>query len=343
MSSRLKDKEKELTKKLTNNILKYNLIEDKDTVLIGLSAGPDSVFLTLMLYKQQEILSKKNISFNIQAAHVNHKIRKEANFDQDLAKKICEKLNIPIYIKEIDVLKIANERKIGTEECGRDIRYEFFNEICDKNNISKIAIAHNMEDNAETIIMNFLRGAGIDGLKGIEYINKNIIRPILNISKQDILTYLDNNNIEYAIDKTNLNKDYTRNKIRNELLHKLKEYNPNIIQTLNNMSEILKDEDKLIEEVISKKINDLIKIRSDENMLIDIKIFNNLEVYEKKLLIKKVLETGLNEKKGITYDHIVNIIKLLDEKKTGKVFEIKDKYKIEILNKDTAILKKCVK
>lgn len=343
MSNRFKDKENRIINKITKNILKYNLIEDKDTVLIGLSAGPDSVFLTLMLYKQIEILKKHNISFNIEAAHINHKIRDDATNDANIARSLCERLNIPIYIEEVNVVELAKKQKIGIEECGRNVRYDLFYNLCKKHKKYKIAVAHNMEDNAETIIMNLLRGAATKGLKAMEYINQNVIRPLLNISKSDIVQYLDYNNIEYAIDKTNFENNYTRNKIRNTLLNELKKYNPNIIQTLNNMSEILKDEEKIINEVIDKKTKNIIEKKSNNEILIKINIYNELKDYEKKLFIKKLLDKAIDDQKGTTYDHIISIEKLLNEHKKTKRFEIKDKYVIEIANKDYAILKILIK
>lgn len=340
MSSRLKDKELYLIKTVIQNILRYKLIVDGDTVLVGLSGGPDSVFLLKMLLKCREILIKDNIYFNIMAAHVNHKIREEAGYDQNLAKTICEKNRIDFYFKEIDVEKLAKKEKISIEECGRNVRYDFFKKLCEKNKISKIAVAHNMEDNAETIIMNFIRGAGINGLNGMEYITDNIIRPILNISKKDILEYLNNNNIPFAIDKTNSENDYTRNKIRNVLLPQLKEYNPNIIQTLNNSAFILKDEEKIITDIVQQRAQSIATKNNEYETIIKLEDYRNLKEYEKRIVIKSIIEKILKDKRGISFMHIDEIVKLLDEHKKGKTFEIANRYCLQILNKNEAIIKR---
>ena len=142
--------------KVLNTIKKYNLINEGDSLVLGVSGGPDSICMLDILNK----IKKENllhIDFNIIVAHINLMIRAEAGADEEFVREFCKKINVPFYSKSIDVQKIANNNKIGTEEAGRNARYEFFKEIANKTNSSKIAIAHNKNDKVETMIMNMLR------------------------------------------------------------------------------------------------------------------------------------------------------------------------------------------
>lgn len=141
-------------------IKKNNLIKDGDSVVVGVSGGPDSITLLDILIKTQ-----KHIKFSIVVAHINHMIRKEAIDDQKYVEEYCKNKNIPCYVKQANVEKIAKEKKQGTEEAGRNLRYEFFNEILEKTKSNKIATAHTKNDNAETVLMNIIRGSGTQRTK----------------------------------------------------------------------------------------------------------------------------------------------------------------------------------
>ena len=174
------------------------------------------------------------IDFNIYIAHLNHGVRgKEALEDQLFVEQLAKKLGLTCYSKTVNMDEYAKKTGLSSEEAGRKLRYDFFREILDKIGGGKIAVAHNKNDQAETLIMRFFRGTGIDGLKGMEYISDDIIRPILGIEREEIERYLKKKNIETRIDKTNLEPIYNRNKIRLELIPYIEEnFNSNIIDTL---------------------------------------------------------------------------------------------------------------
>ena len=161
-----------MKQKVLETIKKYNLIQNGDKIVLGVSGGPDSISM-LDILNEIRIDKTNNLDFNIVVAHVNHMIREEAGEDLEFVKNFCNKIGVEFYSKSIDIQKIANTNKIGTEEAGRNARYEFFDEILEKTNSNKIAIAHNKNDKEETIIMNMLRGSGIAGLKGIEHIKND--------------------------------------------------------------------------------------------------------------------------------------------------------------------------
>ena len=200
--------------KTLSTIKKYNLIEKGDKIVLGLSGGPDSVCLLHLLNRMKDVLD-----IEVYAAHLNHQIRgMEAQKDALYVSDLCERLGITFFVKSIDVPKYCKENKLSIEEGARKLRYEMFFEIKESLNADKIAIAHNMNDQAETVLMRMMRGTGLQGLKGIDYMRDGvIIRPILDIERADIEAYCEEHKLTPRIDATNLETIYTRNKIRLEL------------------------------------------------------------------------------------------------------------------------------
>ena len=328
-----------LLEQVKKNIYDNILIENNDVIVVGVSGGPDSVFLLHALATLKPIIQReKNIEYTIHVAHINHMMREEASFDADVARRLASEYGATFHILEVDVTEEAKKRKIGTEECGRNIRYEFFNQIKKSIGGTKVAVAHNAGDNAETIILNFIRGAGIKGLSGIELKSNNIIRPILNISKADILNYLETQNIQYAIDKTNLENDYTRNKIRNDLIHKIeREYNPNIINSLNRMALINKLDLEIIEQAVEDKLLSLDIKKEKGRIYINSKEFNKNSTAMKYRLIRRILEEILGNLQGIEMIHIKDTCKLIETCNTGKQYILGNKYKVIIEKKNIAV------
>lgn len=224
-----------LENKVLNTIKKYNLIEKGDGIVVGVSGGPDSICLVNILYNL-----KKELGIDIIVTHINHMIREEAGDDEEFANEYCKNRKIPFYSKKIDIQTISKKEKKSTEEAGREARYEFFNEILKKCGGTKIATAHTKGDNAETVLMNIIRGTGTSGLKGIQPKRDNIyIKPLIEISREEIEEYCEVNRLNPRHDKTNDENIYTRNKIRNILIPLIKEeFNPNIIDTLERLSRL---------------------------------------------------------------------------------------------------------
>lgn len=211
------EKGKKIFDSVRDTINEYGMQDRiKEGVVLGLSGGADSVMLLYSLIELKRIYGE----FMIRCVHVNHMIRGEdANADESFCRTLCEKLGIPLTVHCVDVPKLAKESKQGLEEAARSVRYKIFEEEADL--ISKdacIAVAHNATDNLETIIFNMMRGAGIVGLAGIKPMRDRIIRPLIQVSKKNIIEVLDSLEIEYVTDKTNLEIEYSRNYIRNAIL-----------------------------------------------------------------------------------------------------------------------------
>ena len=218
----LSNKGKRIKESIIDAINDYKMASMIESgVLVGFSGGADSVILLSFLAYYSEWCKK----FPVVAVHIDHSIRgEESDRDAKFSKRFCEELGIEFYCRKIDIPRLAAESKKGIEECARDYRYsEFRNIISGRNDISTICVAHNADDNLETLLMNLFRGAGAKGLAGIPPIRDNIARPLLYVRKEDIVSALNESEIEFVFDSTNLCNDYKRNRIRNELLPKIRE------------------------------------------------------------------------------------------------------------------------
>lgn len=298
-------------------ISKYNLIQDGDRVIVGVSGGPDSVCLLHTLYK-----FSKEMNISLYVAHLNHQIRGiDAYTDALYVMNISEKLNIPCFIRSIDVPKYCEERKIGVEEGARTLRYEMFNEIRVKVGANKVAIGHNKNDQAETILMRLMRGTGLQGLRGIEHKRDDgVIRPILDISRDDIEKYCEENKLEPKIDNTNLETIYSRNKIRLEIIPYMeREFNENIIETIVRMSENIKVDSDYIDKQADRSYEISTKRYSD-GVYIFTKYMTELHDAIKKRIVIRAIREVLGDAKLIDKKHIDDVLELLPtEKKSKKI------------------------
>lgn len=246
--------------KVVETIKKFNMLNNGENIVVGLSGGADSCALTHILAR----LSEK-MDLHITAVHINHGIRgEEAERDERSAEEFCRRLNIEFIAYHCDIPSEAAKRGIGEEEAGRLVRYEKFYETAEKKNGAKTAVAHNMNDKAETLIMNLCRGAGMKGLAGIKPVSGSIIRPLIFCTRDEIEKYCDDNNIEYCTDSTNLQNEYTRNKIRNILLPWLSEnINPAAAMNMANASELLREEEEYLESKAEDRYKKFLKDSGD--------------------------------------------------------------------------------
>lgn len=323
-----------MREKVLNTIKRYNLIENGDKIVLGVSGGPDSICMLNILNDIRND-RKLQIEFDIIVAHVNHLIREEAIEDEDFVRKFCEKINVQFYSKSIDVQKLANNNKIGTEEAGRNARYEFFDEILEITNSNKIAIAHNKNDKVETIIMNVLRGSGTTGLKGIEPIKQGkYIRPLIECERIEIEQYCKDNDIQARIDRTNFENIYTRNKIRNVIIPYIKEeFNPNIIETLDRLSDLVKDDSDYLEKIAEKEYKNIIVEENKKEFVMDLKGFNRQEKVIKSRILLYTISRLLGTTKGIEKIHIEDVIKLCDNNIGNKFLTPNKNIKILVKNR----------
>jgi len=283
---------KKIDEKIIRFIEEYELIRRGDRILIALSGGPDSVFLLNFLLKY-----RRKYGIEIGATHVNHMIRgKEADSDEKFCKKLCSQVGVDYHTVKRNVPYLAKANKISIEEAAREIRYRELEKVMKKFGYDKIATAHNCSDNAETVFLNLIKGTGLKGLSGIPIRRENIIRPILSVTKDEILEYLKKNNVQYLFDKTNLSNAYERNFIRNEIFPQIKKHlNPKIEQTLFKSSLILKKQSAILNPAIKIISNHVVTREKDK---LEINIYE-LGVIDKSLwgdVIKYSIERNFSAK-----------------------------------------------
>ena len=314
--------------KVFKTIKKFNLIENGDRLILGISGGPDSMSMLNIL---KNIRDDKKIDFEIIVAHINHLIRKEAKLDEDYVENYSRENKIKFYLKRIDVIEYANNNKIGLEEAGRKARYLFFEEVMKQTNANKIAIAHNKNDKIETMIMNILRGTGISGLKGIEPKRENIIRPLIECERIEIEKYCEIQELKPQIDKTNLENEYTRNKIRNIAIPYIqKEFNPNFIETANRLSLLAMETEEYIQKEM-EKIYEKIKLSESENRIIlDLKEFNKEDTFIEKRILLYTISKILGSNHNIEKVNIDDLIKLCHNNIGNKYLKPNNNIKVSI-------------
>ncbi len=302
-----------MEKQFLTTISKYNMLNNGDTVVVGLSGGCDSVAMFTLLQKYKE-----ELGINIIAVHINHLVRSESHLDEKFCVALCKKYNTPIHTYKIDIEKIAKEQKLSSEEVGRNERYKAFNHHV-KNDSYKIAVAHNKNDAAETFLMRLFRGAGINGLRSIPPTRDNIIRPIIEIERHELEEYLKSISQPYCTDSTNLLPIYTRNKVRLNLLPVLKaDYNQNIVTTLYDTSKILEEEYDFIENIVDKTFNEVIFSNENDLLTIDLIKFTTLHTYLQKQVLLKAISNFIDHNLNISKKHINSILTIIQNKDDGE-------------------------
>ena len=254
-----------MLQKLSNHI-NSNLpfLKDKK-LLIAISGGVDSVVLT-------HLLSALNLDISL--AHCNFNLRgKESDLDEEFVVQLGEKLNLNVFKIHFNTKEFAKENKQSTQIAARELRYNWFQELIDKNSFEYVLTAHHADDNLETFLINLTRGSGLDGFTGIPEINGNIVRPLLKFSRETILSFVKENNIDWREDKSNASTKYIRNKIRHKVLPVLKEINPSLLETFAKTTEHLKESQQIVEDRIEKITSEVIST-DQNNIKIDIEKIN---------------------------------------------------------------------
>ena len=269
-----------LLEKIERANIDFHLFDNATKILVGLSGGADSTCLVTALVK----LSEK-YGFDVFAIHVNHMIRgREADRDEEFARNLCEKLGIEFLCERVDVPALSENAGESVELCARNVRYEIFEKTCKKLGISHVATAHNACDNAETVLFNLVRGTGTRGLCGIPPKRPlcdgvTVIRPLIYAERKHIEEYLSEMSQDFVTDSTNLDSNYTRNYLRNEIVPLLRNINPSLEESMSRTSRLhMKDEDYLSSEAercLSDSIQQLSKLHESILSRTVIKMFSS--------------------------------------------------------------------
>ena len=333
-------KKNKIENKVINFINKYSLVCEQDRIMIGVSGGADSIYL---LFALKELMPKMNLT--IVAVHINHGLRGEfAKRDEEFVKEICKNWNIPCYTYQVKAKEVAKKEKLSIEEAGRTLRREIFARVMGETNSNKIALAHHQNDNAETLLLNLIRGTGLRGMGGIKPIRGEYIRPLLCLTRKEIEEELQARNIPYCEDETNEDINFSRNRIRKKVIPHLEEINVKAVNHLSDsvfhLGELGEFVDERVEEgfkhcVLDVDISEAIQkpeftgllrekhprndgsmslaiVPSKRKYMIHKERLYSLPVFIQRFVILKTLEKSSLEKRDWNKRHVESVLNLLD-------------------------------
>ena len=273
-------------------------------LLVAVSGGPDSVVLLDALHRE---------GFFVVIAHCNFHLRGEAsNEDAAFVKSLAAKYQVPYCQVDFDTEKVAAERKISIEMAARDLRYEWFSQMADEHNCDLIAVAHNADDTVETFFLNLTRGSGLQGLSGMAQLRGKIVRPLLKVSRKQIMEYIAEYNLQYRIDATNLETIYTRNKMRHNLIPQFEEINPSFLNTMANNMRFIASAQSIVETYAAEAYKKVVKIEN-ERIIFDLKALKQCQGIDTLLFIWLTPH-------GFSSDVIMQLYHSLFDNLSGKQF-----------------------
>lgn len=241
--------------KVSDFIAKHQILSHDDLYVVALSGGADSVALLLIL---------QQLGYRIEAAHCNFHLRgDESDRDENFARALCERLDIPFHVIHFDTKEYASLHQVSIEMAARDLRYGYFRQLCQDIGAAAVCVAHHRDDAVETLLMNLMRGSGIHGLTGIRPKNVHIVRPLLCVSREEIEQYLHSIGQDYVTDSTNLVDDVVRNKIRLRILPLLKEINPKVSENIAKTAQYLCEAEKVLDESLAARKTEIIQCGHD--------------------------------------------------------------------------------
>jgi tRNA(Ile)-lysidine synthase len=300
--------EKKLLRAVSQTIAENAMVQPGDRVLAAVSGGPDSVTLVHILSKLIPVFS-----FRLAVAHLNHDLRShESERDAEFVTSLAHKLNLPLHVDKINVRRYQKCHRLSPEEAARQVRYGFFKQVAESHGYTKIAVGHQLDDNAELVMMFLLRGSGTLGLSGMPPTRDGkIIRPLLKIKRSEIIDYLAEQDLEYVIDATNANRNYLRNKIRHELIPLLSTtYNPNIVAALNRLASLMRSEEKWIDGLIEPLYKSVLISHSADSIRLALDNFGDIPLAARRRLIRKVVLKLNGTLRRITFAHVDAVIDL---------------------------------
>jgi len=300
----------------------HDLFAGHSPVLLGVSGGADSVCL---LHNLSGL--RQEFGIDLHVAHLNHGLRGDESDDDALyVTELATKLGIPMTIQKRDVAFYQKKNSLSEEEAAREVRYSFFAEVAQSIGSDRVAVGHTSNDQAETILMHMIRGTGLSGLRGMQPVSNlkltnnaqlTVIRPLLELNREETESYCKKNNLSPRQDSSNISTKYLRNSIRSELIPILKKYNPNIIETLSRSTEMVADDMDYLSAETSKLWGTVIN-ETDDGISIDNKSFNALPLSLKGHLLRSALEITLGGIRDISQSHIQSLIEILAKPSAGK-------------------------
>ena len=294
-----------MLKRIRKTISECSLLERGDHLLVAVSGGPDSVALLRVM-----VLLSSEYGLRLTTAHLNHGLRgAEAQREEEFVKDLCAGMGIACLCKTVDIGMLQKGRGMSLEQIGREERYRFLDEAAETCGAGKIATGHHRDDQAETVLMNLLRGCGPEGLKGIPPMREGrIIRPLLHVGRAEILAFLNREGLRYMTDSSNLNPLFLRNRIRHELMPELSgKYNPGIVEALSQTAEIIRKEDDYLRVAVRQILSQWRVVPGAGEIRLSLPGLLDLHEALQGRVIKCLLEAAATPGYGIAYRHVAAV------------------------------------
>lgn len=308
-------------------IHKYRMFRPGNKVVVAVSGGPDSVALLHLLWRLQD-----ELNLTLHVAHMNHRLRgEESQADAAFVRSLAQSLNLPVTVESHDVMAAWVQEGGSLEEVARRIRYEFLEGVAERVGGDKIATGHHADDQAETVLLWLIRGAGPTGLAGIPPVRPlKVVRPLIEVQREEIEVYLKQHGLAFRQDTSNRETIYLRNKVRWQLIPLLKEeFNPNIISVLRRLATILRDEDDYLQGEVSVYFPQVIKKITKSKIILDVSSFLEYHLAIRRRMIRRALLLLRGNLRHIEFDHIESLLQLAAEGPTGKVIHLPDELSTE--------------
>ncbi|MDA8077917.1 MAG: tRNA lysidine(34) synthetase TilS [Nitrospiraceae bacterium] len=293
-------------------IRKYGMLKNGETVVVGLSGGPDSVCLLHLLHRLRD-----DLRLDLHAVYVNHNLRPdEVPAEIAFCEERCMLLDLPLIVKSINVREHAAAQKMNLHEAARELRYHAFEEAAVAVKADRIALAHNADDQAETFFMRLLRGAGPKGLSGIPAVRGRIIRPLIDVERREIGRFLDEGHISYVTDSSNLKPEYFRNRVRQQLMPAVKQLNPDAVAAMLHTMEILREEERYFDIIVTKTLMRMISRKTVDRIELFMSPMESMDVVILRRVLRRAID-GTHGLRGIGLVHIDDIIRLIRDGDSG--------------------------
>lgn len=303
---------------IETTIEKNNLIKKGKNYGVAVSGGMDSMFLLNAL-----LCLREKFSFSVIVLHYEHGIRGENSVgDMQFVKNYCSERDIPFRVEQGKVLEISKENRANVEDTARKLRYDFFYRVMREENLEGIMVAHHKNDSVETFLLNLLRGSGLNGLKRMKYTDGNIIRPLLDITREDIEKYVVDNNIPYVYDQTNSDLNYSRNYIRKIVIPEFEHINSGALENIYKTSGMISDEQEYLITKNAEMYEKCICMRDDTSIKVSLNSYSALSEFEQRDFLRYAINSLLGNLKDISYDTIEYIRKLAGRHNTGKSIDL---------------------
>ncbi|MEW6228795.1 MAG: tRNA lysidine(34) synthetase TilS [Bacillota bacterium] len=312
--------------KVKSTMKRYGMVSPGDVVLVGVSGGPDSVALLHALW-----LLSEELCISLCVGHLNHELRGlDADEDARYVREFAKQLGLPVTVESKDVAGFASRSRMSIELAARLVRYDFYCRAAGAMAATKVALGHHVGDQAETVLLRLIRGAGTAGLAGIPPVRPIssggglvVIRPLINLTRQEISSYCEENDLHPRMDASNLTCAYPRNKLRNELIPLLeRDYNPGIVRTLARTAELLREDDAFISSEVQRRVNHIVRTRSCDRVVLDVDAILAEHVAIRRRVIRWAVGLLACGSEDLEFQHVEEVLDLARRGSPGKSVDL---------------------